>query len=129
MIGQRLKMLRVERGLTQAQLAKMLGVSPSAIGMYEQGRREPDNKTISRLALLFNVTTDFMLGVDHSPQMKQTKDFSDFLDDVRELMLNQRALLFNGTPISPKDKEQIIDALKIGAAIIIAKKNAENTEE
>ena len=38
-----LKELRAQKGYTQSELGKMLGVSASTIGMYEQGRREPDS--------------------------------------------------------------------------------------
>ena len=41
MFGARMATLRRAAGISQAQLAERLGVSPSAIGMYEQGRREP----------------------------------------------------------------------------------------
>ena len=41
MIGQRIAALRKDALMSQAELARELGVSPSAVGMYEQGRREP----------------------------------------------------------------------------------------
>ena len=41
MIGARIAALRRQAGMNQAKLAALLGVSPSAVGMYEQGRREP----------------------------------------------------------------------------------------
>ena len=40
--SERIKQLRKERGLSQDQLAKILGVSRSTVGMYETGKREPD---------------------------------------------------------------------------------------
>lgn len=58
----RLKELREEKDLTQAQLSTQLQISASAIGMYEQGRREPDNETLIKIANFFNVTIDYLLG-------------------------------------------------------------------
>ena len=58
-----LKELRTQRGLTQSELSKALNVSASSIGMYEQGRREPDNTTLKKIASYFNVTTDYLLGL------------------------------------------------------------------
>lgn len=58
-----LKELRTQRGLTQDELSKALNVSASSIGMYEQGRREPDNKTLVKIAAFFSVTTDYLLGL------------------------------------------------------------------
>lgn len=57
-----LRKLRQERNLTQLELSKMLQISASAIGMYEQGRREPDHDTLAKIADFFNVSTDYLLG-------------------------------------------------------------------
>ena len=62
MLGNRIKMLREEKGLKQEELAKMMSVSPSTIGMYEINKREPNNELILKLADYFNVSTDYLLG-------------------------------------------------------------------
>ena len=61
MIGPRIAALRRERGLSQSELAQRIQVSPSALGMYEQGRREPSAETMVALAECLGVTTDFLL--------------------------------------------------------------------
>ena len=61
MIGPRIAALRRERGMSQSELAAAIGVSPSALGMYEQGRREPSADTMVALARALDVTTDFLL--------------------------------------------------------------------
>lgn len=58
----RIKQLRTERGITQEQLASMLKVSRSTIGMYESGKREPDFETSEAIADIFNVDMDFLMG-------------------------------------------------------------------
>lgn len=58
----RLKILRLKKGLTQPQLAEDVGLSKSTIGMYEQGRREPDLETLEVLADYFNVDADYLMG-------------------------------------------------------------------
>ena len=63
-----LRELRTQKGLTQAELSKTLQVSASSIGMYEQGRREPDNETLGKIANYFNVTNDYLLGRTDEPQ-------------------------------------------------------------
>ena len=60
-LGRRISALRKQRGLSQAELANRLGISPSAMGMYEQGRREPSAETLVALARELQVTTDFLL--------------------------------------------------------------------
>ena len=61
--GQKIRALRISKGLTQGALAKLLGVSPSTVGMYEQGRRKPDGNMLIKLCEVFSVTSDSLLGV------------------------------------------------------------------
>ena len=61
MLGPRIASLRRRAGLSQAELAARLRVSPSAMGMYEQGRREPPVEVLVALARELGVTTDFLL--------------------------------------------------------------------
>lgn len=62
MKGIRLKQLREEKGLKQEELALALSVSPSAIGMYERDYREPSDGLLIKMAIFFEVSTDFLLG-------------------------------------------------------------------
>ncbi len=61
MMGARIAALRRDAGWSQAELGKRLKVSASAVGMYEQGRREPSGDTIIALSRIFGVTTDYLL--------------------------------------------------------------------
>ena len=58
----RIKGLRTGRGITQEQLASMLKVSRSTIGLYESGKREPDFDTSEAIADIFNVDMDYLTG-------------------------------------------------------------------
>ena len=62
MIGKRIKYLREMKGLTQKELAKIIGISTSELGMIEQGRREPGREKLERLADVLDTTTDYLLG-------------------------------------------------------------------
>lgn len=53
--------------MTQEGLAAKLGISRSALSHYEKNRREPDYATLSMLADLFNVSTDYLLGRTDEP--------------------------------------------------------------
>lgn len=57
-----LKSLRTGRGLTQEQLSALTGISKSAISMYENGKRFPDEPTLELLADFFNVDMNTLLG-------------------------------------------------------------------
>ena len=61
MLGIRIALLRIAKGWNQAELGRQLGISTSAVGMYEQGRREPSLDTVASLARMFDVTTDYLL--------------------------------------------------------------------
>ena len=61
MLGMRIALLRASKRWSQAELARRIGVSGSAVGMYEQGRREPSLNLVVRLAQEFGVTTDYLL--------------------------------------------------------------------
>ena len=66
MFDTRLKELRTGAGLTQAQLAKQLGVTQSTIGNWESGCRVPRTETARKVAAFFGVSTDYLLGVSAS---------------------------------------------------------------
>lgn len=61
MLNIRLAYLRIGKGWSQAELARRIGVSASAVGMYEQGRREPSLSLVVQLAREFGVSTDYLL--------------------------------------------------------------------
>ena len=61
MLGARVAALRRQAGMSQAELANRLAVSASAVGMYEQGRREPSMDRIVALSRLFGVSADYLL--------------------------------------------------------------------
>ena len=59
-----LAVLRKKKGLTQMQLAKLIGVSTSTVAMWETGQRKPDYHTIVRLREFFAVGFEQLLGVE-----------------------------------------------------------------
>lgn len=60
---QNLKKARLTLGLTQIQLANKLNMSPSTIGMYEQGRRKPNIESLKKLCTALNISVDELLNV------------------------------------------------------------------
>ncbi len=59
-----LRALRTSKNMTQDELAKILRISRSTVGMYEKGDREPDYETLEAIADYFNVSIDYLLGRD-----------------------------------------------------------------
>ena len=59
----RLKELREERKLSQTQIGKELGYTQVCISRWESGERMPNANDIIAVAIFFNVTTDYLLGL------------------------------------------------------------------
>lgn len=60
---ERLKELRIEKSLTQQQVAEQLGITQRAYSHYEIGDREPSVALIKQLCKLFEVSADYLLGL------------------------------------------------------------------
>ena len=88
LLGENLRKAREEKGLTQAEVAKLLDISASTIGMYEQGRRDPDTDTLKKLAELYEVSTDYLLGRTDIPNatsdLKKNKIPEEFIKLLKD---------------------------------------------
>ena len=93
MFAERLRTLRKSKGLTQLELAKLLGVSTSTIGMYEQGRREPELSFVMKIASYFQVSSDFILGFDKNKEEEKT--IENVLDEIK-MCIRDRMLRSSG---------------------------------
>lgn len=116
--GNRIRQLRKNKGYTQQQLAELLGISTSAVGMYEQGRREPDNYMLSKLCTALDTTTDYLIGFSQTDS-EASRDVNDAIDDFTQMLMSQSGLMFNGQPMSKEDREKVIIAIKSAAAVVI----------
>lgn len=67
MFGEVLRDLRKDRGMTQADLARELFLTPMTISSYERDRSVPDDATKIKIARLFNVSLDYLLGLIREP--------------------------------------------------------------
>lgn len=76
-IGRLIKWRRDERGMTQLELAKAVGVSASAIGMYEKGLRRPKDNVVEALADVFNVPKWSILYDENEVVPKEKVDDPD----------------------------------------------------
>lgn len=63
-LGKRLKELREEKGLTQKQLADLLGLNSVTYLHYEKAQREPPLSLLAEMAKFFNVSVDYLLGLN-----------------------------------------------------------------
>lgn len=91
----RLKELRLEEHLTQAELASIIGISKSTISMYENGNREPDFETLESFADYFNVDMNYLTGYTDDPVDYDNYDGyipEQFNGDVKRFFEFQKAV-------------------------------------
>jgi transcriptional regulator with XRE-family HTH domain len=91
----RLKKLRNKINMRQEDIAIKLGIARTTYAMYEQGKREPDNDTLQKIADLFEVSVDFLLGRTDDPSVqypsiaffggKVTEEEEEYLKESLEL--------------------------------------------
>lgn len=105
--GKRLKSLRLHKKMKQEDLAKLLDVSTSLIGMYERGKRSPSREMLQVLSGYFEVSTDYLLGVTDFPGKMQNMNNMQDLD----YFLDQSSVMFKGKMLSDGDKKRIQDVL------------------
>lgn len=115
--GDRLRSLRKNKtSLTMKELGKLIGVSESAVGMYERGEREPDFETTDKIASYFNVTTDYLLGrsdIKNPEEITYAGIKNDeyaaltpYQKEVMDFFMQSESLSFHDKP------ENLLDALE-----------------
>lgn len=101
--------LRKRAGLSQQQLAERTGLSRSAIGMYETGRREPDIDTLRLFSSFFGVDMNTLT----SPQTAADAELAELLEALRDRadMRMLFKLAKDATPEDVRKAARIIEAL------------------
>lgn len=116
MLGVRLKNLRNKENLTQAEMATKIDVARTTYAMYEQNKREPDNKTLERIANYFDVNIDYLLGRTDNPKPIKNNNLPELTDkDERDIAKDLEKIInnlstdgyaqFDGKSIDEVDKE------------------------
>lgn len=93
-LSQKLKELRWRSGLSQREVAKYLGTSPSLISGYETGERSPSAENLLALSNLYKCSVDYLLGKDNVPAttaldtkgltIRQIEILSELIDTMRK---------------------------------------------
>ena len=93
MFAKRLKVLRAEKDITQAEFAKIIGVAQQTVGSWEKGKSTPSYELLNKIADYFNVSSDYLLGreshnVSLSAEQKTIlKDFDSLTIEARKAFL------------------------------------------
>ena len=110
-IGAIINELRIEKNLTQAQLANVLGITQDSISLWERGKRFPDTTYVVKLADFFQVSADYLLGRSDdlgapvAPRSEISSEEQQLLKDFRALSRHSRELIL-GMVHSAAEKEQ-----------------------
>lgn len=95
-----LRKLRTSRGISQQQLADVIGTSQQSINKYENHSIEPDIQTLTKIADYFGTTIDYLVG--HIPHSAEGKTIGDI-----ELSREEKTLAQDYSRLSKDEKESI----------------------
>ena len=91
-LGENIKNLRREKGITQERLAEFLGVTFQSVSRWERGDSFPDITMLPEIASFFKVSVDELLGLNKTQAQKKIEEYLDFYDNMR---LKDTSLTFN----------------------------------
>ena len=83
--GNRIKSLRIDKGLNQGEMGKLLGLDQGTVSKMERGENEPTAKTLRLLRKIFDVTTDWVLtgeGTKHPLPLDTEEEIKEIIDDL-----------------------------------------------
>ena len=110
-----LRTIRLLAKKTQLEVAKALNVTQVTYSNYEQGKTEPDNETLIKLAEYFNTTIDNILGhetkhiIDTSSMSLTKIDFIKQIKDLSDNTVNSLNAFLQGILYAEKERQNIID--------------------
>lgn len=84
LIAAKIKSLRIEKGLSQKQLGKLLGISDRAVSKWEKGLSKPSIKNLFELSEIFNISTDFFNDISVSNNIGETR-MTNEMESITEL--------------------------------------------
>lgn len=103
--GKRLKLIRLERGLTLEEIAKGIQSNKSTLSLYESGKRKPEYAMIKKVSEYLGISADYMIGTVDNPfeklNKKDTIDFHQMSGATRAYFSNQN--------ISQEEKDDMFE--------------------
>ncbi|MFX3617940.1 MAG: helix-turn-helix domain-containing protein [Sporolactobacillus sp.] len=121
MMARRLKSLRESKGYKQNFIADKIGIKNNTLSGYESGARKPDPETLSRLADMYEVSVDYLLGRTNDRQQatlteKDEKDIAKRMKKIKEELMkgngDESIAFYEGAPLSDEAKESLLQSLE-----------------
>lgn len=98
-LSENLKNFRLLRGMSQAEVAKLVHRSPNVISNWEKGTNNPDVEILYQLCEIFKVTPNMMYGVDKCPELEQ------FLNEKNKMILELDDMIQQREELEKRIKE------------------------
>lgn len=109
--GEKLKMYRENKNLTQEELAHLIGVAKSTISGYEKNSREPDVIKIKKLAAALNVSADDLLEIESKEKTILTKDDIQLIKKYRSLDSHGKEIIDNVLALELKRYKEFLQGI------------------
>ncbi|WP_056993544.1 helix-turn-helix domain-containing protein [Lactiplantibacillus fabifermentans] len=96
--------LRESADITQAELGRRIGLDRSIMNKIENGTRKVSSDELAKFADIFDVTTDYLLGKNNTPEWankQDTIDIEKFLND------NEGSMTYGGEDLTEEEKQQV----------------------
>lgn len=114
--SERLKAIRLDKGMTQKDVYTKLRISPNGYASYEQGRTEPGIETIIQLCNIFEVSIDYLLGAETEYGIKEH-------GEIQQYPIDEQILLRAYRTMTPGKKKALFQMLDLDENIIKQKRS------
>lgn len=119
-----------ERGVTQAELAAHMQVSNTTVNNWVKGYKVPRMDKVDMLCDFFGVSRGALLEpADDLPALnaKDEREITRMMDKMKETLMQEEGLMFDGQPASPESIQSILDAMQIGMEMAKKRNKAKYT--
>ena len=122
MLPEVLKKERNKKGLSQMALSKILGISQQTIGSWETGRTSPDLVSLTKLSTLFDISTDYLLGMTNIPDTAE--NYKRKISPAQDLLSTEdRELLNKYHKLPEKVRNKIEARIEVAYEDMLEKEN------
>ncbi|MFD1387533.1 helix-turn-helix domain-containing protein [Oceanobacillus oncorhynchi subsp. oncorhynchi] len=122
-LGERLRVVRMRKKLSQIEAAKKLNISNITLSSYERDKRDPDTHTLKNMCLIYNVSADFLLGLSDLPNREEGNKFSKLGSIFNETVMeikdeNEETIYLDESNLDEETINLIKKALKNGMKFV-----------
>ena len=144
--SERLRASMDSANMKAVELHERTGISKASISEYLSGNYEPKQRNIFKIAQVLNVSPSYLMGVNDDPRSpvqlpapapasddlpnltpKDEREIMHLMDDMKEKLMQEEGLMFDGQPASPESIQSILDAMQIGMEMAKKRNKAKYT--